>query len=822
MGRTTTNLKKHYFTDKLNQALEGVKGAPISLIEAPMGFGKTTAIKAYMAKEKFRNIWHYCYDNSTHALWDGICDLVGKVEKSIAFELGQLGLPIDEVLRREALKILGKVQLNEPIYVVFDDMHLVDSEMVNSLLDSIVRRSYKNLHIVVISRFTSLTSLEELKLKGILHHVTKEAFEFSAADILAYSKLSNLSIGRVEAEFLEVHTEGWVSSIYLFLLQYANNGDYGNPSSIYNLIENTIFNSFTTEAQSFLKCMCLSSAFTLKQAKFMWAGKNVSTMLEEIVTKNGFITYSHEEKTYHVHNLFTNYLKEIVEQENGMAAAYKHSADWAIVEKQYWDAMVLYTKANDYEGMLKALELDMGASVLSDRKNQLFEMIEQCPETIWMRHSKALLIYGINLISFNEIELFERNCQRIVHIIESGLIDNEVELNQLIGEFELLLSFTKFNNVLGMGEHLHKAAELVYRPIGFIDALEGGCSFGSPSILNLFYREGGSLSALMSEVKDTFPIYSSLAGGHGVGLSPIMDAEAALMQGALIKADILGHAAYRAALKGNQSDMIVNALFVQLKTELYKGEFLKATSYLDEMKAIVQHNHNYNLMHTIDLCEGYLYAILDQVEAVPSWLQLGESSIDILNFPVVSFANIITGRVLLTQKAYTKVIGLKNTYLEVASVFNNRLSQIYTHIYSSVAYYQLFMKNEALEALQTAILLSEEDAIIIPFAENYALLEPILEISNLSERNSGLIKSIHEMGKRIKANFNLIQEKNIQSKGNILMFREKEIAALAYKGLTNKEIAATLHISANTVKSTLKIVFEKQGIKSRALLRVEV
>ena len=49
--------------------------------------------------------------------------------------------------------------------------------------------------------------------------------------------------------------------------------------------------------------------------------------------------------------------------------------------------------------------------------------------------------------------------------------------------------------------------------------------------------------------------------------------------------------------------------------------------------------------------------------------------------------------------------------------------------------------------------------------------------------------------------------------------REQEIAALATEGMTNREIAAELGISENTVKTQLKRIFEKLGIRSRALLK---
>jgi len=52
--------------------------------------------------------------------------------------------------------------------------------------------------------------------------------------------------------------------------------------------------------------------------------------------------------------------------------------------------------------------------------------------------------------------------------------------------------------------------------------------------------------------------------------------------------------------------------------------------------------------------------------------------------------------------------------------------------------------------------------------------------------------------------------------GTVLTNRERQILALLADGLGNKQIAARLQISANTVKTHLELLFEKLGVSSRA------
>ena len=54
------------------------------------------------------------------------------------------------------------------------------------------------------------------------------------------------------------------------------------------------------------------------------------------------------------------------------------------------------------------------------------------------------------------------------------------------------------------------------------------------------------------------------------------------------------------------------------------------------------------------------------------------------------------------------------------------------------------------------------------------------------------------------------------AKETVLSNREREILALLADGLVNKQIAARLGISTNTVKTHLELLFDKLGVATRA------
>ena len=121
-----------------------------------------------------------------------------------------------------------------------------------------------------------------------------------------------------------------------------------------------------------------------------------------------------------------------------------------------------------------------------------------------------------------------------------------------------------------------------------------------------------------------------------------------------------------------------------------------------------------------------------------------------------------------------------------------------------------------------AIELAYKDSIVIPFVEMSSDIEQILEKINLLEISTGygsFIDIIKSSIKKYTKGLSAVKKasKNEQSYG--LTKRELEVAKLAANRMTNKEIADMLFIAESTVKSNLKIIYNKLEINSRSELK---
>lgn len=821
MGKTKIhNSRSLYFPDRITYAMGEIIDYPLTIVEAPIGYGKTTAVRECMKNSGVNMQWQRIYDSSINCFWTGFCSLLAEFDVECSHSLTQLGFPNDFISRQEALNIIDTINFPVKTVVVIDDYHIVEHTEINDFIEYLVRNEIHDLSIVLIVRYISFQNIDELKLKGYLKHITKETFEFDSNEIKAYYKLCGISIKDYEADKLYTLTEGWISALYLLMLNYLEDGSFSSPSNIYKLVEKTLYMPFPDEIKEFLQVICIFDSFSLRQAVHMWQKDNADRLLAEITSKNTLIKYDEKTKTYHMHNIFTKLLKDLFESrdESYKKQIYQKAAQWYMKSSDYFIAMHYFYISEDFESLMSVVEIDKGHSIFNERKEVFIQYFEKCPNQIKEQHPIALLIYAINLFLLNEFERFKKACSEFVIVIQKNDSLDTESRNILLGEFELLLSFTGYNDIMKMLDHIQKASSLLKQPAKFIDNTEGW-TFGSPSVLYMFYREAGKLEEDVRNIKEALPFYSRITNGHGKGGEYVMEAEWHFNLGNFENAEIISHKALYEADQCGQYDIVICALFVQLRIAMFKGDYATILCIFKKLYEEMSQIKQYSLIYIIDLCDASIHAGLRRNQKIPQWIGKGDFGSSRLFFPAMAFMNIVYGRVLLVNAEYYKLLGIAEQFMGIASFFPNLLGHIYTNIYIASANEQIYRREDALTALKRSLDIAMLDKVYMPFVENGDYIRALLEElkrQGLYRKDITRILELYEQYRKAIEKIN--SELSVENKP-ALAGREIEIAQLAAKGFSNKQIGEKLFITQNTVKTQLKRVFEKLDISSRAMLK---
>jgi Response regulator containing a CheY-like receiver domain and an HTH DNA-binding domain len=497
-------------------------------------------------------------------------------------------------------------------------------------------------------------------------------------------------------------------------------------------------------------------------------------------------------------------------------AVLRAAGSWYAGNGDYIQAMDCFYQADDFDQLLLAFAMDNGHSINSEHKETIIRYFSDCPEETKSKHPVAYLIYARKLFMVDERERYAKECQKAGEYIEA--VHDGKTKNHLLGELELTKSFTKYNDLRGMVEHQAKAYALLDGPSKLFDH-KNFFTFGASSVLYMFYRQSGMAEQAVKYLTDYMPRYCLITSGHGAGAEYVMQAEWHFHRGDYENAGIIIHKAIKPARSNRQIAILLCALFLQIRLAFVGGDLPAAGKLLRQMRAEVEEYGQYQVVHTVDMCEGFIHAHLSQERKIPAWIADGNLQESRLYFPGHAFFNIVYGKVLLISGQYLKLLGLTGQFLDVAGIFPNLLGQVYTHIYAAAAYHRLKRHQEAREALRQAAAIAAPDQFVMPFVENGDELGPILDELKKDENYAEFVV-------RVKAAYAAFAPKLAAMRAagqpgdavDSLTPREREVAGLVADGLSNQAIAKKLIVEETTVKKTLQNIYAKLGIGGRTML----
>lgn len=806
-----------YLSARLEAKLAQAETYPLTVIEAPMGYGKTTGMRFFLKKRELPYVWISASDSSQDYFWQQFCRAFSQIDSDVSCELDAMGFPGDKVLINMVIQLIGTVTVRQPVLFVIDDYHLVGSVKMNRFFEFLARENASGIHFVLMGRNRFENCREELKLKGLLLTLTDADFRLNDEECGWYFESCGMRITRAQAAEVCRNTEGWISALYLLLLGYAECGELTTAENINGLFESSLYENYSDDQKDFLLRVSIFREFTKEQARFVRRKADPSRILDDIVASNGFIRFDLKEKVYHIHNMFADFLQEKLEEQRReyIDEVYRHGADWYYLNREYYPATLYYYRSHDYNEMLKAFERDKANGLSARSRETMIEAFDECPKAIRMRHPMANLLFAKQLSMMNEKERLRQTMRELKDYFETESL-SESRKKELSGEYFMLLSFLSYNDLERMIYWQKKASQQLSRP-SLLEGAGGSFTYGSPSVLHMFYREPGTADELVRRMHESRDLYHKLTDKNGFGSDYILEAELEYNRGNFDRAEILSYKAFHLTSGQNQTGILMCSLFLQSRISLLRGDTERGLSLLKELREAVVDSRRYLFVHTADMCRAFIFASFCQVSSVPEWIEEGKFDSISIYHPALSFVSIVYGRVLLESGQYARYLGEADQLLADAREFPNLLTEIYLHIYSAVGYKKMGMNSEAEDSLQLALHLACEDGIYMPFVENAKEILPLLkDISQEKEEYFvGRIKEIYTENKR---SLSAVLEDANRSSLSILTKREQEIALLVSHGKTNVEIARELNIAEITVKKSLSNIYSRLGITNRAAL----
>ena len=273
-----------------------------------------------------------------------------------------------------------------------------------------------------------------------------------------------------------------------------------------------------------------------------------------------------------------------------------------------------YRKSENYDALLRIVRNDAGILLASLKPADVLEMLERCPAETLKAYPFAILVLMRRMFTWRQIpKMMELKALLLTSIEKHPELSTE-ERGNLLGECDLIMSFLCYNDISAMSRLHRSASSQMSRPAISIQN-SGGWTFGSPSVLMMFYRAPGELQSELAEMDECMPHYYKVTGNHGQGAETIMRAEAAYMQGRFTDADIALERAY-AQIEGNgQENMALCCDFLLRRLSLYADVEQRYT--FEERYASLLRYHDASWINIWSATSAYYHALRGETDKIP-------------------------------------------------------------------------------------------------------------------------------------------------------------------------------------------------------------
>ena len=808
MPKSKWNLNTIYISERLQESLRPISRCAMTTVVAPMGYGKTTAVNWYLEErakaETLKIIRISVYSDNLAIFWKSVQEAFARAgfpflrEYPCPTDAAGGGLMVDDLCHALA----GETSC----YIFIDDFHLLTDRRASTFLCMLANRLPVNVHLIVASRDRFLPAAETVRLGAKAYQIGTEQLRLNHTELAVYAHRCGTDLSDAQVESLLYSSEGWFSAVYLNLRTLSERGVLPSRNSdIYTTFTAAMIDPLPEKQREFLAVMGLADEFTVEMAQCITGDADAGQILSMLTAQNAFVTRLPDGATYRFHHM----MKECAERSFLTMKAetqkryWERFGFWYEEHKQCLHAIAAYRKSENYDALLRVIRSDAGILLASLKPEDVLTALDKCPAETLKAYPLAILVLMRRMFTWRQIPKMLELKALLLTAIEEHPELSEEERGNLLGECDLIMSFLCYNDISAMSRLHRSASAQMSRPAISIQS-SGGWTFGSPSVLMMFYRAPGELESELAEMDECMPHYYKVTNNHGQGAETIMRAEALFCQGRFTDAHIELERAYAQVKDNGQINMALCCDFLSWRLSRYTDVEQHYT--FEERYAALLRYHDASWINLWCATSAYYHALRGETDKIPElFSQHRLSDINMLA-PGKPMMEMIENQVYLAQGAYARVVGYSAELLPVCEAMHYALVALHLRIQTAAAYAQLGKSEEAHTWLRKALSDAEPDGFVMPFVENYNRLKPLLT----REIKNGLITKITELGEAAKARSAASAR---PAAFDVLTPREFEIVELMAQRLSNREIAEKLYLSEGSVKQYVNQIYSKLHIE---------
>jgi LuxR family maltose regulon positive regulatory protein len=290
---------------------------PITVVTGPAGSGKTQLVASWAAAHAPAWVTLENEDDQASTFWTYVIEALHRAEPSLP-ELPAL-VPTDTVERA----VLGRLAtalgaLPEPITLVLDGVSQLRNLRWAADLDFVLKHSGRRLRLILVGRWDPPLPLYRYRLAGRLTEIRSGDLAFTADEVARLLELHDVKIGDDALKTLLEHTEGWAAGLRLCAGRLQGDADpeavlatiSGGDATIAEYFVGEVLRSQPTEVRRFLIETSVLDDFPPGLAAAVTGRADAWRILAALTSQNAFIQpVGGGTGQYRYHRLFAELLR---------------------------------------------------------------------------------------------------------------------------------------------------------------------------------------------------------------------------------------------------------------------------------------------------------------------------------------------------------------------------------------------------------------------------------------------------------------------------------------------------------------------------------
>lgn len=409
----------------------------LTLISAPPGFGKTSLLAAWCAQLKtVRVAWL-----SLEASDDDAARYLLYVCAALQTIDAQLGASAMALLRASpsvAPLFVLTTLLNslaervEPIVLVLDDAHLLESSAVNELLAFLIEHCPPCLHLVLATRADPDLPLARYRARAYLNELRAQDLRFTADEAATFlNAVMELNLTEGEMRALEIRTEGWIAGLQLAALSMRERPDRaqfiaafrGSHRFVLDYLMEQVLAQQTPEIQAFLLQTSILERMNAELCGALTGQKDTQQRLEWLEAHNLFLIPLDDARMwYRYHPLFGDVLQHRLRQTAPaeVARLHRRASEWYEGHEQYSDAVHHALAGNEPESAARILERVGVDIALSGQPQTIAHWIEALPQEMVQTRPMLACADAVANLLLDHLEITGARLETAERIVETN------------------------------------------------------------------------------------------------------------------------------------------------------------------------------------------------------------------------------------------------------------------------------------------------------------------------------------------------------------------------------------------------------------------